>query len=493
MKKALLLILSLLVITTDTEAASKKSLRKASSSGKSSKKKQGKTGRSLGKNSSIPSANVNSKNEDVENKKTEPVKENWDSAICDSEYTRCMNKVCSSDDLGKCVCYEDKFSNAASTSFINIDGMRVKKGFEAFEYAKKSCAEILDKCMENRRSITEKYKNLVQRDCLMISKTEVSKDHGLNADLDKLKSCVKDACFVKDIAGFEQYSFPEYSLCFNETYANYVIDTHCSDVIAKSTSPLGLKQLFYDEMALKREQSCKSMKGTLTNDRKQCFVRIDYGVNKENPKASKRIAVGDYLECSAKFFDAKKNESKAKIQADINKILSLTATGFSAAGAILDIVDPAAGAIKVTSTVIDILSSSADLGLTVKEYKEGKIPPGQFAQTAVGIGLSIALSAKSFGGSGGSVGEGFEKASVAKEAFFVGTNLASQTTSVIVDNKADKLEMEEEEKDIIKHAEVDRTTGQGQIAETLSEKGNCFLNGEWFATENEMIMLLWKN
>ena len=247
-------------------------------------------------------------------------------------------------------------------------------------------------------------------------------------------------------------------------------------------------------MALKREQSCKAMKGTLTNDRKQCFVRIDYGVNKENIKASKKIAVGDYLECSAKFFDAKKNESKAKMQADINKILSLTATGFSAAGAILDMVSPASGAIKITSTVIDVLSSSADLGLTVKEYKEGKITPEQFAPTVVGIGLSIVASGRSLGGGGGgSISEGLEKASIAKEALFIGTNIASQTASVIVDNKADKLEMEEEEKDIIKHAEVDRTTGQGQIAETLSEKGNCFLNGEWFATENEMIMLLWKN
>ena len=155
MKKTLLLILSMLLITADAESAPKKSLRKASSSTRNSgKKKQGKS-RSLAKNSLATSSitDKNSETEDMETK-TEMPKETWDNARCDSEYTRCMNKVCSSDNLGKCICYEDKFTNNMSTSFINIDGMKIKKGFETFEYAKKTCAEILDKCMENRRSIT---------------------------------------------------------------------------------------------------------------------------------------------------------------------------------------------------------------------------------------------------------------------------------------------------------------------------------------------------
>ena len=69
---------------------------------------------------------------------------------------------------------------------------------------------------------------------------------------------------------------------------------------------------------------------------------------------------------------------------------------------------------------------------------------------------------------------------------------ASMITDVAMDRKIDDEIIKEEKNDIIKYAEVDRDSGQGVVNQTLSEKGNCFLNKEWFGTENEMILLLWK-
>ena len=148
-----------------------------------------------------------------------------------------------------------KTTNTNSTTFIDISGVKVKQGFEAFEFAKKQCLPVLDKCGENRRSVTEKYKNSIQSDCLMLSKENILKPQGVSGDLVKLKECLHDACTVKTLEGYENFTFPEYSLCYNEAYANFSMDAYCSKIIAKSASPLGLKELFLIQQRITEESS----------------------------------------------------------------------------------------------------------------------------------------------------------------------------------------------------------------------------------------------
>ncbi len=344
----------------------------------------------------------------------EKIKEIVGTASCDSQYTRCMNRYCSNVDIGKCVCYEDKGFNNKESEFINVDGTKIAQGFEFFNYAKRQCSQILDNCIDDKRSISTKYKNLVQRDCLMLSDKDLQKGTGISRDYNELKECVKPACTLKDnLSGYELFDFPEYSLCFNDAVAKFSMDAYCSDIIAKSETPLTLKQMFLDEMALRREKSCISMHGELSNDRKKCYVNISYGINKDNIKFTQKFAVGEYMECSASTFGTKNFETKDAKKARLNKILSMTATGLNAAGAVLGIAgmsDPIGG---VVNSGIDIAEAGVDLGFSIQDYKDGKLDATQLTDSIVSSATTITMSSISVVGS---VGEIANAAKVAKGA-----------------------------------------------------------------------------
>lgn len=520
----------------------KKNMRKASSS-RSMKKNIFKSGgRESVKNTSTTTTTSTS----IQTTTTTDTEIN--SGNCDSYYTRCMNKICSNNELGKCVCYEDKSINNTTPSFIDIDGMKMKQGFETFEYAKRQCVYILDQCMEQRRGITEKYKNLVQRDCLMLTEKEAEKPQGLAGDLENLKSCMRDYCTSYIIEGYEDFSSPEYSLCFSESYSKFAMDAYCSNIIAKSSSPLGLKQLFLDEMALNREKSCIAMNGNLSNDRKICYVEIKYGLNKNDIKGSKQVPAGSYFECSASTFNVKKNETRETRQRKFNQILSLSATALNSAGTVLSSIGGKADPIgSLIDLGIGATESAINLGIEAKntietlkytmsnafESEDGfanllmtVIPIAQnigtkkqqISNTKYAIqdtidnvklqdGLSSTLASSnlkqkdvSISKDGDNViitqksakAKGFETAGNVLNYVSMGLQAGAQITDIAMTNKADKLQMEEEKKGIIDHAIVDREAGVGEIYDTLTEKGNCFLNGEWFATENENIIIMWK-
>ena len=344
----------------------------------------------------------------------EKIKEIVGTASCDSQYTRCMNRYCSNIDIGKCVCYEDKGFNNKESEFINVDGTKIAQGFEFFNYAKRQCSQILDNCIDDKRSISTKYKNLVQRDCLMLSDKDLQKGTGISRDYNELKECVKPACTLKNnLSGYELFDFPEYSLCFNEAVAKFSVDAYCSDIIAKSETPLTLKQMFLDEMALRREKSCISMHGELSNDRKKCYVNISYGINKDNIKFTQKFAVGEYMECSARTFGTKNFETKDAKKARLNKRLSMTATGLNAAGAVLGIAgmsDPIGG---VVNAGIDIAEAGVDLGFSIQDYKDGKLDATQLTDSIVSNATTITMSSIS---AVGSVGEIANAAKVAKSA-----------------------------------------------------------------------------
>ena len=434
----------------------------------------------------------------------------FDMATCDSKYTRCMNKVCASDTMGKCICYEDNSVNNKVNEFIDVDGMKVKQGFEAYNYAKNQCTEILDKCVDDKRLISEKYKNFVQRDCLLLSGIDATKDHGIKADLEALKECMKPACTVMSVTGYENFDYPEYSLCFRDGVAKFWMDALCSDIIAKSAGPLMLKQLFLDEMALRRERSCIYMKGELSNDRKTCRVNITYGPSKDDIKSSKYFEVGNYMECSASEFDTKKGKTREARQAQVNRALSTTATALNIAGAVLGVAGSADPIGRLVDTGIDVAEAGVNLGIDIAKYKRGELNAAQLTSSAVGNGLSIALSAVSIAGAAGKIGKagadaakttttagkavsGLQKAKNTLDMTQHVLTMGSEITDIAFEEAANKAQAKEEELAIVKHGVVDRNFGYGQVNETYTQRGNCFLNREWFATENELIMLLWQN
>lgn len=396
--------------------SSSKSDKKASTKGKRSlgSAKTSSTRNRAGNVSSRSSGGVAQTTATQTTPSVEKIKEIVGTASCDSQYTRCMNRYCSNIDIGKCVCYEDKGFNNKESEFINVDGTKIAQGFEFFNYAKRQCSQILDNCIDDKRSISTKYKNLVQRDCLMLSDKDLQKGTGISRDYNELKECVKPACTLKDnLSGYELFDFPEYSLCFNEAVAKFSMDAYCSDIIAKSETPLTLKQMFLDEMALRREKSCISMHGELSNDRKKCYVNISYGINKDNIKFTQKFAVGEYMECSASTFGTKNFETKDAKKARLNKILSMTATGLNAAGAVLGIAgmsDPIGG---VVNSGIDIAEAGVDLGFSIQDYKDGKLDATQLTDSIVSSATTITMSSISVVGS---VGEIANAAKVAKGA-----------------------------------------------------------------------------
>lgn len=363
----------------------------------------------------------------------EKIKEIVGTASCDSQYTRCMNRYCSNIDIGKCVCYEDKGFNNKESEFINVDGTKITQGFEFFNYAKRQCSQILDNCIDDKRSISTKYKNLVQRDCLMLSDKDLQKGTGISRDYNELKECVKPACTLKNnLSGYELFDFPEYSLCFNEAVAKFSVDAYCSNIIAKSETPLTLKQMFLDEMALRREKSCISMHGELSNDRKKCYVNISYGINKDNIKFTQKFAVGEYMECSARTFGTKNFETKDAKKARLNKRLSMTATGLNAAGAVLGIAgmsDPIGG---VVNAGIDIAEAGVDLGFSIQDYKDGKLDATQLTDSIVSNATTITMSAISAVGSVGEIANAAKVAKGAKAASAVKVAKGAKTASVAV-------------------------------------------------------------
>ena len=90
--------------------------------------------------------------------------------------------------------------------------------------------------------------------------------------------------------------------------------------------------------------------------------------------------------------------------------------------------------------------------------------------------------------------EAASKAAMALSIATDGLNAVTAITEGIFDGVEMQLTIEEEKKGIIKHAEIDRASGIGAVkGDTLTTKGTCFINDEWFASENETILLEWQN
>ena len=119
------------------------------------------------------------------------------------------------------------------------------------------------------------------------------------------------------------------------------------------------------------------------------------------------------MECSASTFGTKNFETKDAKKARLNKILSMTATGLNAAGAVLGIAgmsDPIGG---VVNSGIDIAEAGVDLGFSIQDYKDGKLDATQLTDSIVSSATTITMSSISVVGS---VGEIANAAKVAKGA-----------------------------------------------------------------------------
>ncbi|MBD5405651.1 hypothetical protein HDR59_03835 [bacterium] len=538
---------------------------------------------------------------------------------CDFKYTLCMNNICNDPKIGKCLCYEDKYTNKSNQQFININGNNLRKGFELFEYAKKQCLYILDKCMNVRRSVTEKYSNLIQRDCLMISETEVAKEQGLSGELNELKSCIVDYCTASNM-GQEDFSMPEFGLCFDPIVARYQLDANCSYIIAKSKTPAGLRELFMNDMTKLREESCEKMNGEMSNDRQKCYINVSYGPNKDRISASKKIAVGDYFTCNGEEFNTNLGLTEEFQRKKKHAKLSLTAKSLRATGNVVGLVVGESAIGMAVEGTIDVATHAANVYANKKMIDEGYLSKKDgitqiVSELTLGISTAISTSkayqnisketdnykkaalinklkqehnkANGIEGKDKKKDTGFKledygiteddyneltynemvnkmqefavvnqvnlgileivKIGVDPNSFDIkelkkkqlqekldeknlsetekkaiedkkaadaekqaaaakvsnisrglavaasAVDLAGGITDYAMQSKIDDITIENEKKGIIKHAEFEnRDEGVGQVNSTATVRGNCFVNDEWFATENEIILLQWK-
>ena len=459
---------------------------------------------------------------------------------CELKYNLCMNNICNDPTIGKCLCYEDKYTNTINQTFVNINGNNVRKGFELLEFAKKQCVYILDKCMNVRRSITEKYSNLMQRDCLMVSEVEVAKDKGLSGEIKELKSCIRDYCTAYNM-DMENFSMPEYGLCFDPVVANFQIDANCSSVIAKSKTPVGLRDLFLNEMAKLREESCQIMNGEMSSDRQKCYINISYGPNKEQIAASKKIAVGEYFYCNGREFNTDLGLSEEFERQKKHEKLQLAAKGLRATGNVVGVVVGESVVAEIVNAAIDIGTLAAQTAVDAKMIQKGYMSKAEGAQNIVNnlnsiglssIILSVALRDKKEENNlkmkekaaaeankkeqetkdekVSEISDGLNKENIdnsgKKEAPQNGMSLsktlnvvssaidvAGGVTGYVMQSKIDNIIIENEKKGIIDYVTFEnRDLGLGSVNKTAGARGNCFINGEWLATENEIILLQWK-
>ena len=460
---------------------------------------------------------------------------------CEFHYNICMNKICTDKKTGKCVCYEDMHRNTNSTEFAMLNGNRVKKGFDLFAAAKRSCEYVVDNCMGSRRIVTEKYSTMVQRDCIKLAEIESMKDRGLYGELQELKACAHDHCTATNY-GHEEFGFPELGLCFDRLYANFALDAHCSNIIAKSKTPAALKRLFFDNMKALREQSCARMNGRISADRTMCYIAVSYGPSKAKTTATREVAVGDIMTCSAGYFGSKIANTYSYNRKQFTDAVLIGATAIRFAGSLVGGLSSNPLATNLVESGLDIAASGVDIAITHKQLENGEISEEQamaeykqyglgMAMSAVSIALSFASAARGAASAGTGALEVMESAGgeavkqAAAEAAATGAktvlitqgaqmgmNLASkvQVAGKIMQYAAtaiemganvadialeDNLEKERrslEEQDIIKTTHFqNRDAGIGTIDASTGIRGACFINGEWFATENEVLMLQW--
>ena len=391
--------LSFLTVFSDiglSATKTKSSVRKASSkTSGSAKKTSSKTTRATGTGRGLTTvASTTLSSDNITNTTQNSSESDINDSNCDFKYTLCMNNICNDPKIGKCLCYEDKYTNKSNQQFVNINGNNLRKGFELLEYAKKQCLYILDKCMNVRRSVTEKYNNLIQRDCLMISETEVAKDQGLSGELNELKSCIVDYCTASNM-GQEDFSMPEFGLCFDPIVAKYQLDANCSYIIEKSKTPAGLREYFMNDMTKLREESCKKMNGEMSNDRQKCYIRVSYGPNKNRISASKKIAVGDYFTCNGEEFGTTLGLNEEFLRKKKHEKLSLTAKSLRATGNIVGLVVGESAIGMAVEGSIDIATHAANVYANKKMIDEGYLSKSDGIKEIISElsgGITVALS-----------------------------------------------------------------------------------------------------
>lgn len=487
------------------------------------------------------------------------------SANCEHHYSICMNKVCADDSIGKCLCYEDKYTNNNSTNFANMNGNRVKFGFDLFEYARKQCVYILDKCMEERRSITEKYKTFVQRDCLKVSEVEVAKQQGLGGELTELRDCMRDGCTAYAF-GEEDFNFPEFGLCFDPVYSKFKLDASCSHIIGKSKTPASLQEMLLTQMTALREKSCEYMNGEMASDRSKCYLNVSYGINKHTISSSKKIAVGNFFVCRAAEFNVKIGMTEEYERGKMMEGLSLAASTVRTAGRITSMVMGGTLVAGIIGGGIDLTSAIANIAIDAKAMADEKVTAEAGIKKLTSNISGVALSAISLAGQIGDMSKtsgmgeviiknqsktGIKektkdakdkpkeiKTSVKRKAKDIrntakkkpinakvaakkkkkktgeikdiikevkpkskasnmlrviadGVDLAGEITNIAMNVHKDNLEMDKLDEGISTYADIDRDQGVGVVNKTIKARGNCFVGGEWLATENETILLQW--
>ena len=324
--------------------------------------------------------------------------------------------------------------------------------------------------------------------------------------------------------GKNKYSLDKITTDFAATFEddNFDYETFSNNLNILITS----LKINMNEMAKYREEACSKMNGEISSDRQKCYINVSYGINKDDISGTKKIAVGDFFNCNGKEFDTKLGETEEYKRLKRHQAANIVSTGFRTAGNIVGIVVGESAAGFIVDKTIDLGGSIANIAIDLNKMQEGKLSKEAMKESVLNeLGLpsvitmaisrsiaGVATSAtntageaiKSVASAGG--GCAFEKASskaaagnkkyqnagkalgIAAEVVKFGGTIAG----TVMDSAISDMNKEDEEKGIVKHATIDRNAGVGEANNTATVRGNCFINGEWFATENETILLEWQ-
>ena len=303
---------------------------------------------------------------------------------CEEKYNLCMDNVCLNEQGIRYLC------DTATDSFdtVDRDGEKFRVGNDLYTFAKGVCESTLKSCdLKERNHIQTAYMAKIKEDLLTknyLDAMNAASDETQREVLDELIQCMAPLC--------GNY----FSDCFTIKNIERRIGS-CDTILNKSSRPLTVKKMFYEEIENQRKEVCSSVDGYVDYDTKVCKVTVSYGkpeiiesddgqvmaTGKMKKEVASRIFnMGEIVECTQEYFST--TSEKKPFLRDAIKDFAFGAVK-SVAGAALVVVGAAAtaftfgagsietvpmimnGASLICKGAASTLNGAVKMNITVKE------------------------------------------------------------------------------------------------------------------------------
>ena len=223
---------------------------------------------------------------------------------CEEKYDLCMDNVCLNENGLRYLC--DTTTNSIET--VDRDGEKFRVGNDLYTFAKGECVQTLKTCdLAERNHIQTDYIAKIKGDLLTKNYTDA-----MNAKSDETQKSV--------LSEYIECMRPLCGQMFSDCFTIEKIERrtpNCEAVLKKSSKPLSVKKMFYEEIEKQRASLCSKQGGYIDFDTKVCKVTVDYGsleiIKGEDGKLmatgkmakkiqSKTFNVGEIVECTQEFF-----------------------------------------------------------------------------------------------------------------------------------------------------------------------------------------------